>query len=606
MTSNQIAYRDSKTRERDVKEKERANKAAEKEKAAQRKQDRNLKLMDLGIKGAGLVFGGANDPSWYNLDPQMVKDVASLSFQTPLGYVEDTDTDMQTYAIKVSNHRVIDNHSKQPGVMAINVVPTIGDTDLVNTAGLNIYAYVRHANSGSRNYEYQDLMKYLLAVDSIYIGIQELKRLYAILNTYKAHNKYYAQGYLKALGLDYEADLTRFTELADLRYKINQLAVRVNSFYVPKIMSMYQRHAWMATGIFKDQDIKKSCNYMFHFTHVYKYDEVDNSATFGQLKPVTLFGERSIMTIVAQVDSLLTSLERSEDIGIMSGDILKAYGETGLYYVDTINEDYKIEETYSSEVLSQINNTCLNGRIDPASLVIYENDQHKLIQGFNSKFNNSITPELVPLDWNSGNEVTSFDYPYCSLMWDTDTGVVSTVSVSDDTGNLKKTLCNPRMKLINFYKDSATPDDVMVATRLTTHTQGRIFKTYNETNRFTFVNIVFSYGTEIATEANIVYFDNQGNLQNYLLHDGFGISYVSPNRSLPQFLIKSFDWAPRIRLNYFDEDFYDDSNKAFVSYHNRDLCNTAIIAEENIRNMHRVAVTSELGIPLLGLHVRTR
>lgn len=105
-----------------------------------------------------------------------MRDVASLSYNTPLGKAgrlpDRVGPTLDQTAI--------------PGIAAIHYVPTIGtsgttEASAANIAAKNIYAYVRYANSGARNYEAVDLMMYLMACDSAYMLYAHMCGIYSAL-----------------------------------------------------------------------------------------------------------------------------------------------------------------------------------------------------------------------------------------------------------------------------------------------------------------------------------------------------------------------------------------------------------------------------------------
>lgn len=99
------------------------------------------------------------------MNPQLVKDVASLSFRTPLG----SPSGLPSRSNPVGRDR-----RSIPGIMNLYFVPTIGsstagESSAINIAAKNIYSFVRHENSGRINYDAPDLMLYLLALDSAFM-----------------------------------------------------------------------------------------------------------------------------------------------------------------------------------------------------------------------------------------------------------------------------------------------------------------------------------------------------------------------------------------------------------------------------------------------------
>lgn len=145
-------------------------------------------------------------------------------------------------------------------------------------------------------------------------------------------------------------------------------------------------------------------------------------------------------------NNLISRLITSEDVGIMSGDILKAYGAEAMFKTQAITPDFTMESTYSPEVLTQINTATLcgefvyaqaalginqvTGESDPNAGIIYQG-------GYNKE-----TKTFTPVQFKVSNDV---------VLKDSST-----------------TFSGPNLELgvLNLTKDSPTPDDNMVASRL--------------------------------------------------------------------------------------------------------------------------------------------
>lgn len=266
-----------------------------------------------------------NDVSWYAKNQQMLTDAASYSYNTPLG----TPIPYKKLMSGVPNYAQTGVGESVPGLMAINFVPTIGvskdSISPANIAAQNIYSYVRYMNSGAKNYDQADLMLYMLAMDSLYMYWNWMKRIYGYLSVYSQYNKYMPRAYAKADGIKFDDFITR---LADFREYINQCAARLTAFCVPAVMPYFIRHSWMVSNIYKDSDTLKAQQYMFTPTYFYKYDET-GSQYGGQLIRVggrTAGTEWTFDTLQKTFEQMFAAVAYSEDIGVMSGDVLKAYG----------------------------------------------------------------------------------------------------------------------------------------------------------------------------------------------------------------------------------------------------------------------------------------
>lgn len=300
-----------------------------------------------------------NDISWYSHNPQMLRDSGNYSFNAPLG--------LQLPAQQMFNSAnaayTIDWGAKDsvPGLMRMIFAPTIGvsttSTSPANLAAQNIYSYVRYMNSGAKNYDQADLMLYLLAMDSIYMVWNWMKRMYGYARTYSPYNRYMPRAYARADLVDFE-DLQ--SNLADYRAQMNALASRISSFCVPAVMPYFIRHSWLASNIYADSNNVKAQQYIIVPGVCYKYDEA-GSKFGGQLIAQYTYQTGVISKFQWYIDNLLTpmldAIAYSEDIGVMSGDILKAYGQDKLFKISPLEPDYIVEAVYNEEVLNQLHNS---------------------------------------------------------------------------------------------------------------------------------------------------------------------------------------------------------------------------------------------------------
>lgn len=327
-------------------------------KSSSRRNAENAKYED------GKQKRGRNDAAWYAQTPQLLADSASLSYSWPVGNRMRVDDPSKLYSFdESSSKRIItcDGLYNQAisGVMGLEITPTIGrssdQNSAVNTAARNIYSFVRHANSGHANYESADLMMYLLAMDNLYSSLMYLQRTYGLLQLYSTVNRYYPLALINTCRLD-AADLLE--NLADFRYFINNIAIKIGSLCVPNTMPYMARHIQLYSSVYLDDDQAKSQSYIFFPRGFYEYNELTGGA--GQLDFIEWSNEDSpklkFKDIVSKMNSMINKVLASEDMNIMSGDILKAYGYDKIVKISTIPEDFLIVPEYNVEMLTQIAN----------------------------------------------------------------------------------------------------------------------------------------------------------------------------------------------------------------------------------------------------------
>lgn len=292
-----------------------------------------------------------NDPSWYEVSPELTRAAASL----PFSYFPGSKLPKLPLVGGQFGYNAV------PGVMEIRYVPAIGRSDDLlsapNVAARAIYSWVRHQNSGSKNYEAVDLMLYILAMESIYVQINEAKRIYGIAMRYEVANRNIPDLILDALGVD--ATNVR-DNLAQFRYGINLAVAKISALCVPKAFDIFKRHAIISTTVLADADSSRAQFYTWVSSGYYVY-QPKTSTTGGMLKFKSRgSAARTVWAVLGQINEALDALLTDEDINVMSGDILKAYGRENLYDLPEIAENYTAELYYDEGMLQQIENAiCL-------------------------------------------------------------------------------------------------------------------------------------------------------------------------------------------------------------------------------------------------------
>lgn len=504
-----------------------------------------------------------NDASWYAKNDQMLKDAASFSYNSPIGdrigvnFITSALDQIQEYTANYV-----------PGVCAFHIAPTIGksidSTSPANMAAQNIYSFVRYMNSGAKNYDQADLMLYLLAMDSVYSAWNWIKRIYGYISIYSQYSRYMPDALAVADNVDYN-DIKQ--HLSDLRYSLNQWAAQITSFCVPATMTYFVRHSWMYSNVYKDSDTLKAQMYLFTPTYFWKYDET-GSEYGGQLVPVTINSHATTSApdpwtyegLVELMRSLIDAVSYSEDIGVMSGDILKAYGDSKLFKLSKVEPDYTVIPIYNEEVLNQMHNSTI---IDFA--VQADNGQQ------------TYPSATVTQDPNSGylifNPVTSASY----------------VALTNH--------------VINMPWNDVTPANTMVATRLTA---GFVWNQSTPTGYALYGSGI--YGTECVTERNIVYVAENGQTgvrsfqrffdsDNVVPIDTYNVALVEINHLC---LITQFDWHPLLHM--FKVESSGSGRPTRVDYRGiiGDMNNYTVISNEDLERLHKTAIMSEFDIPQLG------
>lgn len=539
----------------------------------------------------------SNDPAWYAQNPQLLTDYASFPYGVAVG------SKLKLFSNDTFNGSI-------PGVLAYYFHPSIGvasdPTAPVNVAARSIYSFVRHANSGHANYDSPDLMLYLLAMDSIYMMFSFMKRAIGVIHDYSVYNRYYPDALLTAMGLD-PADFRANSE--NFRGFINTYAVRMGSMCVPNSMSYMARHTWMCEGIYVDSSAAKAQTYLYSPSSFFKFDLDDQGA--GQLVPAAPWlytatdpDRPSVQLLkVSELEEfalgLLEPILSNEDLNIMSGDILKAFGDSGVVRVTGVPEGYMVLPQYNLEVLSQMENASVLANTVGGTTVTQD---VSVGGGFLKSQQNTET--FVGFNaYNTNSTIQHF------------------FTAADMAEMLDGRLLGNR--ILNFHKQEVTPADNMVATRLMVNyvkpEGANVQVQLDPQGRATVGGILDSCGSEVISRATMYQYvwtssglelrpTPIGTLQASLYPSIANPPYISAvSRGKVNFEITTgisqFDWHPGMWQFICREDA-NDMSKYILSTSAKlplqDIDNYTVISEDNIRNLHTTALLSMFSVPQMG------
>lgn len=432
-----------------------------------------------------------NDVNWYALTESIGKAAASIPFNVFAGtYIDDLTTNGQTQNQSIQT---------MPGVLTIRYLSVPGSStnaqSAVNIAARALYSWVRHQNSGHANYESPDLMLYVLAMAQVYALIFEAKRAYRMAMTYVPTNRNIPDLLMTAAGCD--AENIR-ANLAKLRYGINLRIAKISSLCVPKVFQVFLRQALLATVVLTDSSSVRSQFYIYQMAGYFKFDAT--GSTGGQLVETNRIAtSRTVDNILAEIDDCLDVILADEDMNIMSGDILKAYGRENLYSIPELAEEEVVDFVYDEDMLNQIEN----------SVCMY--------QGL-----------------GDGIDITQKD-GYLLYQPSYDLGGSNTAS----TNASKFILAASKGYYFNSHKDEPDWKDVLEWSRNMPGFSGFVNGSTGET-------ITVNCGSELIVDFNLVtykYTDASTiSVQTVSFGSGFTVSSASELQTLINY--SKFDWAP--------------------------------------------------------------
>lgn len=296
---------------------------------------------------------GPNDIGWRTNDATMTQLVATLPFGHPAGLPWRVFNTVGGSIFTV----------QQPGILSITTLLTGGNcTDYnspFNLAVRKIYSYVRHANSGSRNYDAVDMGMYFLAVGQLLGLLGYCQRVLRVLSEFSATNRYTPTALLRSMSIDPSSFLGN---MAQFKYLVAWLGRAVGSLSFPDLPYFHACYEAFKY-IYKDNDSPKEQFYVITPTNIGKYDPTYDSngggITFSATYNIPLPNQSVVMSynnLYDLVRERVDVLMGDEDIGIIAGDILKAFPNgAGLFKPVAFGTDYDLVQ-HSPEILQQVHN----------------------------------------------------------------------------------------------------------------------------------------------------------------------------------------------------------------------------------------------------------
>lgn len=492
-----------------------------------------------------------NDPAWYASNPVLLRDAASY----PFSYVTGASS-IHDPAVWNTDNIESKPVEQVPGIASLHVYPTIGTainaTDPINVASQSVYSFVRHANSGHSNYDPADLMLYILAMANMYSFLVWCQRLYGYALTYDQRNRYLPKDLIRTNNVDPD-DLTN--NLANFRFWINTLIAKMVSFAVPATMSVFSRMSFMYSDYYIEGTSIKEQLYQFVPDGFYKFgldDQSMGNLTWEAFDWSTLM---SVDKVMKYGDDLFNAIWSQEDFGIMSGDILKAYGDN-IIKLSQIPESYSMVPKFDAMVLTQIKNANLV-RVKPSRISQSASD-------------GCILQSLVPVSFTTTDK-----------WYGTNTAL--------GTGDLA--LLNSGMmcvlkdyNILTVDTDQPTPDVVIEATRLKV--------AYDSYKGW------FKCGTEMVTKITLT---EQPGVDKeiapiIITHIGHAddVQEVNSVQDICE-LARNFHYLPEMWILTRNVK----TNK-LLAYSMYDIDNFTVLSSEDVKKLHEAATINMFAVPSIG------
>lgn len=508
---------------------------------------------------------GSNSPAWYATDPALLRDAASIAYSWAIGTPVDMGNPITGMAKAACNLSI-------PGILALSTTPTIGYSDdpssPINIAALSTYTFVRHANSGHTNYDAPDLMIYIMACGSVYSYINYLQRAYGIATLFSQKNRYLPDSLLRIQGIDSRSIQKN---LAQFRYGINMLINKAASFAAPATMPIFNRMAFMYQNIYCEGESIKDQLYLYKPSKFLKFAwDANNKGCLQLAFPTAASTLLTATELLEFGDELLDAMRYDEDLNIMSGDILKAYGSAGIIKLASLPVDYTVMPVASLEVLEQMKNATAVGEVE----------NYSISQDATNAFLVS-TPTVKQKSNTNAYKQTA-------------------------DGIRVRFLCSNR--LLTTMTNEPTPEQTMVNTRLMT-TGFDIGQAIDGPNLWYTVKL--HCGSEIVTDMTFCYFGLDASNVNteYLSHLSSYVMYYADatqtdieNDSLDLIqklsFIQNFKFSPFVKVTTYKNGITSPAVKIGNKYIQCfDVDNYAVLDDQDVAKLHETALVNMLHVP---------
>lgn len=533
---------------------------------------------------------GRNDISWYTKNPELLVAAGSFPYpyrpgmQMPQGNVGIRSlVDGSTTQANVSNFLV-------PGVTTIEWIPTFGhsevSTDPASIAGKEIYARVRKAYSGALDADAPDFMLYILTLDSIFSYLAWAKRVYRVLDVWTPENYVLPDTLLTSMGFSKTGIANLRSNKTMLWQRINELILMSRKFTCPAIMDIMNRHYWMSDNVYSDDVVLNSQFYLFNPQGFYIYKEVDDPNGTGVKVPGAVIrmlrpnitqpsgGDANVDGIYNYGKAMIEALVAWDDSYTINGYLARAYEGVPQFIVDELPQVGEFTPVYNPEVLAQIENAhampyCIGGSIG------YSQDNAKLL--------NWLTVSQDPTN-NALLSLSDFTVGVSDTGITGNNGVIVPDTSATDRFWEVRTSADGLSPFISSRQPNPQVADNVIATRLKTHVN------MNYIGQSSTGSAVYQVHVICATEIVMALRMSSGPIPMDVPVCGLTANNAAINTLMDMLALSEYDWHPICRVT----NTLSNATKVGYTKYLGDIHNLTVISKEDLANLHKVCVYSEL------------
>lgn len=534
---------------------------------------------------------GANDVSWYVPDKGMLNDAAAFPWLYQLGQAIT-----RTGAITTASDDAV------PGICKMDLTMTYGEshepTSALNASAQAIYTFVRHQNSGSKNYDPADLMMYIMSLDSIYYTISWITRIYATVNMFAMTNKYLPTVLLEAQNID--GDSIRL-DMPGFRSRINNVILKVANLVIPNTMPIFARHSFLFNNYYVEGNDVRDQMYFFNPRNYYVFGFDSQGKGMLTCREFATDHKLTANDLISYLEEMINAIYMEEDFGIMAGDILKAYGESGIQKLALLPDGIIAQPVYNYSVLTQFRNARCYQFTSPSRFNV-------------TQFvpSDRTSPYLITEKFNANTTVVGEAYD--------GTGKIRVLARTNSGsgflghGSMERWMINDLSASAWLFSDNweVDPEEVMVSTRLTPHVHINATATEAGTD---YIADSITHGTEIPWSVTYYTYAYDGNprvailkkleVTNYLavaasIAGDFAIHDYWVPYSIPGVIsvITPFKYHPILQLGIFDD---ENASFGITELPIMDIQNYAVMDYVHAERLNTVALLGEYNVPRLAV-----
>lgn len=254
---------------------------------------------------------------------------------------------------------------KENSVFTVKYIPTLGAPNAANLASQKLFGELRKVLNVPSTYEAGDLFMYCMAVESLDLAVEHLKRVVRLANTYQTKNMLYPRMVLTALKYDIDEVIENAPRYREV---INKTITAMQYLTIPTLTQAHSLRMNLAHFIYTDQDDQKAQSIIFDAEGYWQWNVASGSSTTPSdltwlVHGVGANGLHNVGSATVLLNTLMTSLLYDADGQRIHGDILKVWGDNLRLGGTPITAEESQERKFDPYILYMLHNATIHAGI---------------------------------------------------------------------------------------------------------------------------------------------------------------------------------------------------------------------------------------------------